>query len=107
MSRLEFQKISAAIVWRDTSTDQWRSYKLALGKNKNVFNAKLQGIFEALGVALKKTITKKPYKVTVFFDFQMAIRKIQESKTRVGQTLKAQIVKKAKQLQSRSSKMTI
>ena len=78
-----------------------------MGNNKEVLDAELWGVSEALGVALRKTTPRKLYKVTVFSDSQTAIKKIQRSKTRPSQALKAQIVKKAKQLQSRDSKVTI
>ena len=106
-SRLESGKVGAAVVWRDAPADRWKSCKLALGKNKEVLDAELWGVSEALGVALRKTAPRKPYKVTVFSDSQTAIRKIQGSKTGPGQALKAQIVKRAKQLQSRGSEVTI
>ncbi len=50
--------------------------KLALGKNKEVLDAELWGVSEALGVALRETALRKPYKVIVFSDSQMAIRKL-------------------------------
>ena len=56
---------------------------------------------------MRTTAFRKAYKVTVFLDSQTAIRKLQGSKTGAGQALKAQIVKRAKQLQTRGSEVTI
>lgn len=71
---------------------------MVLGKNKDIRDAELWVIFKALGIALKKTAFKKTYKVIVFSDSQMVLRKIQVVKFGVGQVLKVQIVKKAKEL---------
>ena len=38
-SKLESGKVGAAVVWKNTSADSWRSCKLALGKNKDVLDA--------------------------------------------------------------------
>lgn len=60
-----------------------------------------------LRVVLRKTTLRKTYKVKVFSDSEIAIRKIQGLKTRVNQVLKAQIVKKVKQYQSKSNEVII
>ncbi len=78
--------------------------QIRLGKK---YRTELWGVSEALGVALRITAPRKPYKVTVFSNSETAIRKIQGSKTGAGQALKAQIVKRAKQLQSKGSEVTI
>lgn len=106
-SRFKSGKVGITIVQRDTPTDRGESCKLALRENKEVLDAELQDISEILRVVLRKTVIRKPYKVTVFSDSQIAIKEIQRSKTRASQVLKVQIVKKTKQLQLRSSKMTI
>lgn len=80
---------------------------MALGKNKDVLDAELWGVSEALGIALKETALRKAHKVTVFSDSQTAIRKIQAAKAGAGQVLRAQIVKRAKELQTRGSEVTI
>ena len=49
----------------------------------------------------------KAYKVTVFSNSQKAIRKIQAAKTGAGQALRAQIVKRAKELKASRREMTI
>lgn len=76
-------------------------------KNKEVLDAELWGVSEALGVALRETALRKTYKVTVFSDSQTAIRKLQGSKNGAVQALKAQIVKRAKQIQTGGREVTI
>ncbi len=76
-------------------------------KNKGVLDAELWGLSEALGVALKETALRNLYKVTVFSDSQTVIRKLQGSISGTGQALRAQIVKRAKLLQTRGSEVTI
>lgn len=80
---------------------------MALQKNKDVLDAELWGISEALGIALRETAPKKAYKVTVFSNSQTAIRKIQAAKIGVGQALRAQIVKRAKGLKTSGREVTI
>lgn len=72
-----------------------------------MLDVELQSISRVLRVALRKTIIKKLYKITVFLNFQMAIKKIQRFKIRADWVLKAQIIKKAKKFQSKSSKITV
>ena len=67
----------------------------------------LWGLSEALSAALKETALRNSYKVTVFSDSQSGIKKLQESISGTGQALRAQIVKKAKPLQTRGSKVII
>ena len=40
-SRVESGKVGAAVVWRDSPVDRWKSCKLLLRKNKKVLDAKL------------------------------------------------------------------
>lgn len=106
-SKLESGKVGAAVVWRNTAVDNWKSCKLALGKNKDVLDAELWGVSEALGIALRETAPRKAYKVTVFSDSQTAIRKIQATKSEAGQALRAQIVKRAKEPETSGREVTI
>lgn len=105
--RLKSRKLDIAVVQKNISIYSQKSCKLILQKNNNVLNAELWEIFKALGIALRETASRKAYKITVFSNSQMAIRKIQIAKTGVGQALKAQIVEKAKKLEVSRKKVTI
>lgn len=76
-------------------------------KNKEALDAEIWGISEVLDIALRETASKKAQKITVFSNSQTAIKKLQKSKNGVGQTLKAQIVKRAKQFQTWGRKVII
>ena len=95
------------MIWKNARANSWKSCKLALGKNKKVLDVELWGLSEALGIALKETALRNPYKVIVFSDSQTAIKKLQESISGTGQALRAQLVKRAKLLQTRGSEVTI
>ena len=65
------------------------------------------GISETLGVALRETALRKACKITVFLDSQTAIRKLQGSESNAGQALRTQVIKRVKQLQTRSGEVTV
>ena len=48
-SKLQSGKVSIAVVWKNTLFHGWKSCKMALGKNKEVLDAELWGISEAVG----------------------------------------------------------
>ena len=95
-SKLELGSVGAAAIYKNISFHSWKSYKTALGRNKDIFDAELWGISEALEVALRETALRKACKITVFSDSQAAIRKLQRSKSNAGQALKTQIHKRVK-----------
>lgn len=53
-----------------------------------MLNVELQRVSKVLNIALRKTNFRKAYKVTVFSNSQIAIRKTQAAKTRANQTLR-------------------
>ncbi len=44
----------AAVVWKDYLSYGWSTCKISLGKNKEILDAELWGISEALRIALKE-----------------------------------------------------
>ncbi len=89
---------SAAVVWKNASNYRWNIRNISLGKNKEIYDAELWGILEALKIALRKSINRKICRVTVFSDSQTAFKQLQNVKCNAGQALKSQIFKLAKQL---------
>ena len=51
-SRLDYRGARAGVAWK--SIIGWQAFKTTLGSNKEIFNAELQGISDALGIALKE-----------------------------------------------------
>lgn len=50
-SKLDTGGIGAAVVWKDCSRKEWQIVKISLGKNKEIFDAELWEISEAIKVA--------------------------------------------------------
>lgn len=88
----------AAVVWKGFHSNRWNTRKISLGENKEILDAELWGISEALKIALKESASRKVCKMTVFSDSQTALKQLQGFKSNAGQALKIQILKQARQL---------
>ncbi len=97
----------AAVVWKNASTYGWNIRKISLGKNKEIYDAELWGISEALKIALKESTSKKICRVTVFSDSQTALKQLRNVKSNAGQALKSQIFRLAKQLYNRGGEVIV
>lgn len=92
-SKVELDGAGTAVVWKNPASHRWEVCKTTLGENKEVLDAELWGISQALKIALKETTPKKADRITVYSDAQMAIKQLQEAKSNVGQALRIQIYK--------------
>ena len=102
-SKLESGGAGAAVVWKNPASQRWDVRKISLGKSKQVLEAELWGISEALKIALKENISGKARRITVFSDSQAAIKQLQCSKSNVGQTLN----NRARQLQTNGREVIV
>jgi hypothetical protein len=99
-SRLESKAVGAGIAWK--LGRNWKEKAIPLGRNKEVFDAELYGIQEAINIALKggnprrgPAVLNPGYStVTVFSDSQAAIRRVKSDYTRAGQTIAKAIIAK-------------
>ena len=87
-SKLQSGGAEAAVVWRNCLLHGWNTCKISLGKNKEILDAELWGISEALKIALKESTLRKARKITIYSDSQMALKQLQGSKNNAGQALK-------------------
>lgn len=106
-SKLQSGGAGAAVVWKDSLTQGWNTCKSSLGKNKEILDAELWGISEALKIALKESILRKARKITVYSDSQLALKQLQGSKNNAGQALSIQIFKQAKQLHAQGRELIV
>ena len=66
--------MAAAVCWEEKSTAKWKEKSMFLGKNKEILDAELWAISEALDIALKIANPRTP--ITIFSDSQKALRAI-------------------------------
>lgn len=52
-SKLDQGQVAAAVCWKEKSTAKWKEKNMFLGKNKEILDAELLAIFDALDIALK------------------------------------------------------
>ena len=102
-SRLEHGGVGAAAAWRQSST--WQTCKTSLGKSKEIFDAELWGVSDALKVALD--IARNQEAVTIFLDSQAAIKKIRNANSGAGQAIASQIHERTQQLIDRGHTVVI
>ncbi len=81
------------------SKKEWQERKVGLGLNKEIFDAEMWGISEALKVAERRTQQIwQPWIINTFCDSQANINNSRSCDSRAGQALKMQIYEKARQL---------
>lgn len=83
-SRLDSGRSGSAVVWLDTNSNKWQEKRRYLGEKKDLFDAELWAILDALEMTIKKTRYTNPTTVTIFTDSHAAITKILEPKIRPG-----------------------
>jgi ribonuclease HI len=96
----ESKAVGAGIAWK--LGRNWKEKAIPLGRNKEVFNAELYGIQQAISIALKwgnprrgPAVLNPNYStVTVFSDFQAAIRRVKSNYPGAGQTIAKAIIAK-------------
>lgn len=73
-SKLDQGQVAAAVCWEEKSTTKWKEKSIFLGKNKEILDAELWVIFEALIIAEKMANSRAS--VTIFSDSQKALKAI-------------------------------
>jgi ribonuclease HI len=82
-SRLHHGGTGAEVVWK--SNGKWLTSWTHLGINKEIFDAELWRVLDALGIAITEAKPSEP--VTVYLDSQAAIKKKQYSIHQPGQAI--------------------
>jgi ribonuclease HI len=105
--------VGAGIAWK--LGGNWKEKAIPLGKNKEVFDAELYGIQQAISIALKggnpqrgSAILNPGYStVTVFSDSQAAIRRVRSDYPGAGQSIAKAIIAKTARLAAIGVSITI
>ena len=106
-SKREAGGASAAVAWKSFPSYGWNTCKISLGKNKEILDAELWGISEALKIALKENIVRRACRIIVYSDSQTALNQLQGSKSNTCQALRVQIFKRTKQLHTQGKELTV
>ncbi len=107
-SKLDHGRAGAAVCWREKALDSWKEKSVFLGKNKEVLDAELWAISDALDIAAKKTLNITKVPVTVFCDSQEALRVIEHPPLhKRNRFLRGSIYEKTKRLESNGHHVTI
>ena len=102
-SRLEDKKVGAAVAFKSRSG--WKQEGIYLGRNKEVFDAEVFAIREALRVLNRRGEAGKRY--TIFSDSQAALSRIQHDRTGPGQTLAIDAITTAGEIVSRGNNICL
>ena len=102
-SRLENKRVGAAIAFRREGS--WKEQGVYLGRNKEVFDAELFAIGQALEELNSRGERDKRY--TIFSDSQAAISRIQHDRTGPGQTLAIRAIASTEAIVMRGNMVTI
>ena len=104
-SRLDSGATGAGIAWK--TSIQWQEKSLALGYCKEIYDAELFGILEALKIAIKERRKYGYTAITIFSDSQSAILRASNDELGPGQVLAINIIKTAKQLTDEGVNVTM
>ena len=100
-SKLDNGNTGAAVCWKDKRSDRWRQKSVFLGRNKEVLDAELWAISNALEIATKETLNTGNTPITIFCDSQKALQAIQRPYFhKENRFLRGQIYHRAKILHS-------
>ncbi len=108
-SKLDQGGAGAAVVWKENrQSNEWITQKITLGKNKEIFDAEMWGISEAVKVAEKKgSRVQQPLAISIFCDSQTAINRLKMMDSKAGQALKSQVYRKVEQLTQQKHKISL
>jgi len=84
-SRKEDEWVGCAVVWEEEG--RWKKRRVHLGRQKEVFDAEMYAMSEAMKIADEMAEEKKVTRVMVFTDSQATLRRIQSDKPGPGQVL--------------------
>ena len=76
----------------------WYGKSLSLGYSKEIFDAELFGILKALKIVTKEKKRNSYISITIFSDFQTAIKRLLNDDLGPEQTLAIEIIRLAKKL---------
>ncbi len=97
--KLDQGQTAAAVCWEDKSAAKWKERTIFLGRNKEILDAELWAISEALEIA-KKLASPRTRSVTIFSDLQKALGAIALPRTsQENRYLRSLLYEKTEELQ--------
>ena len=102
-SRLDNERVGAAIAFRREGS--WKEQGVYLGRNKEVFDAELFAIGQALEELNSRNESGRRY--TIFSDSQAAISRVQHDRTGPGQALAVKAITTTEALTARGNVVTL
>lgn len=106
-SKLDQSNAGAAVCWKDKRLDRWKNRSFYLEKNKEILDAELWAISEAL-VVVTKEIPNAKIPITVFCGLQKALTTIQHAPAkRENRHLRGLIYDKARELYEKGHPLEI
>ncbi len=101
-------RVGAAICWKEKTLDSWKEKSIFLSKNKEILDAELWVILEALDIVAKETQNMTNAPVTIFCEPQEALRAIEHLPShKRNRFLRGSIYEKTKKLESNKHHVTI
>jgi ribonuclease HI len=98
-SRLESGNVGCAVAWRASPTE-WKAHKMHLGNNKEIFDAKLFAIAEALKLANRQLIgNKQTNTIQIYTDSSAALQSMQDANPGPGKGITKIIVERERILE--------
>jgi ribonuclease HI len=113
-SKLDTGGVGAGVTWKRDNI--WRQKGYSLGSTKEVFDAELHGIRNALYIAIKGgqmlkrslQLARYPYnRIIVLSDSQAALQRAQNDQLGPGQTLAREIIANAQELRDEGVEVTL
>ena len=96
-SKLDNGSCGAAICWRDKRLNKWKQKSVFFGKNKEILDAELWAVSDALDTAIRETSNADNTPIIIVCDSQKALKAIQHSSSHnENRFLRGQIYNKAK-----------
>ena len=104
-SQLDSGHLGTGIVWEKAS--KWHQKSLGIGYSKEIVDAELIGILEALRIAVKERKLRNYSQLTIFSDSQTAIQRTLNDKSGSGQALAIEIIAITEGLKEKGVQTTI
>ena len=102
-SRLEDKRVGSAVAFRSGSG--WEQQGTYLGRNKEVFDAEVFAVGQALHVLNRRGEKGREY--TIFSDSQAALSRVQYDRTGPGQGLAIETITTARAITGRGNKISL
>jgi ribonuclease HI len=105
-SRDQTGRAGTGIAWK-AENGEWKERRIHLGQNKEVYDAELYGIAEAVSIAHRIVKKTGHTRIAVFSDAQAALKRIKDNSTGPGQWLALRTIERVKRARGDGVNVTI